>query len=60
MEADPIVVLYHTLCVSSQSKMAIVHGNKDQKPIVFIYLKTKIPILNTKFNKNRKASRAVL
>ena len=39
MEADPIVVLYHTLCVSSQSKMAMVHENKDQKPIVFIYLK---------------------
>lgn len=60
MEADPIVVWYHTLCVSSQSITAMIHENKDRKPILFIYLKTKIPILNTKFNKNRKASRAVL
>jgi hypothetical protein len=60
VDADPIVVWYYTLCVSSQSKMAMVHENKDQKPMVLIYLNTKIPILNTKFNKNRKVSRAVL
>jgi hypothetical protein len=48
VDADPIVVWYYTLCVSSQSKMAMVHENKDQKPMVLIYLSTKISYIKYK------------